>query len=120
MSDNKEKNIKELLFCQNCNFQATRPAEWLIHIDTEKHKRGGIKKIKDCTICNMTFTNHFAYKIHTLSQHATKEERSQYKYYCNVCDKVYISELYLLQHNKGKQHSNMIKTITSLKEMNII
>ena len=43
------------LYCEICNFQAKGPAQWLKHIETEKHKRGGTKKEKTCNICNKTF-----------------------------------------------------------------
>jgi len=44
--------------CEKCNFNATRPAEWLTHIETKKHKRNGQPKSKICNICNKEFTSH--------------------------------------------------------------
>ena len=107
-----EKSLK--LFCNKCNFQSKGPAEWLKHIESAKHKRDGEKKTKICVICNKTYSNHFTYKIHNLSIHATKEERSTYKYYCEKCDYIFISELYYLQHCKGITHINRIKALESL------
>ena len=111
-TDLNEKSLK--LFCEKCNFQSKGPAQWLNHIETAKHKRYGEKKSKTCTICNKTYSNHFTYKIHNLSTHATKEERSTYKYYCDICDYVFISELYYIQHCKGILHNNRIKVLESL------
>jgi Zn finger protein HypA/HybF involved in hydrogenase expression len=107
-----EKSLK--LYCEKCNFQSKGPAQWLIHIESAKHKRDGKKKTKTCTICNITYSNHFTYKIHNLSTHATKEERSKHKYYCQQCDYVFISELFYLQHCKGIIHRNRIKVLESL------
>jgi hypothetical protein len=32
--------------CEQCNFTATRPCEWLLHIKSEKHLRDGKIKSK--------------------------------------------------------------------------
>ena len=102
------------MYCEKCNFQSKGPAQWLNHIESAKHKRDGEKKQKICTLCNKSFSNHFTYKIHNLSIHATKEERSTYKYYCDKCDYVFISKLYYIQHCKGITHKNRIKVLESL------
>ncbi len=112
-----EININEnlhKLYCDKCKFQPKGPAQWLKHIESGKHKRDGQKKPKTCNICNKTYSNHFTYKIHELSTHATKEERSRHTYYCNICDYVFISELFYLQHCKGIIHKNKIKVIELL------
>jgi len=102
------------LFCKKCNFQAKGSAQWLKHIETSKHNRDGQKKEKTCEICNKTFSNHFTLKIHNLSAHSSKEERSKHKFYCNDCDYVFISELYHQQHCKGITHKNVVKVNESL------
>ena len=111
-----ENNINKL-FCEKCNFQSKGPAQWLKHIETEKHKRDGLKKEKTCDICNKTFSNHFTLKIHKLSTHSTKEERKQHKYYCDDCDYVFISESYYIQHCKGIIHKNIVKVNESFKNL---
>ena len=110
--DINEKSLK--LYCDKCKFQSKGPAQWLKHIESEKHKRDGEKKTKICLICNKTFSNHFTYKIHNLSTHVSKEERMKHKYYCNICDYVFISELYYLQHCKGVIHLNRNKVLELL------
>jgi len=54
-----------------------------------------------------------------LSAHCTKEERSQYKYYCSECDLIFISKLYHDKHKSGKIHNNRIKASKSVIEENI-
>lgn len=110
------KNIKSHLYCECCKFQATRPSEWLIHIESNKHKRDGKPKTKICNICNKEFANHFIMKIHMLSTHASREEKLKHKYYCKVCDIIFLSELYYIQHNKGKKHNNMVKILNMLNK----
>lgn len=38
--------------------------------------------------------NHWNLKMHKLTQHSTLEERTKSKYYCNICDLVFFSQLY--------------------------
>ena len=125
LGNNNSKNILEKkrgkpnLYCEKCNFQAIRPAEFIRHIDSKKHLRDGLKKESFCNICNKLIGNHFVYKIHMLSQHSTIEEKMNYKYYCDICDSIFISELYMNKHSQGKKHLNMLKAIEELNKMKI-
>jgi hypothetical protein len=110
--------ITKKFFCECCQFNCIRPAEWFRHIESEKHKRMGEKKTTICTICNKELSNHFTLKIHILSAHSTKEDRSQHKYYCDICDLVFVSKLYLDKHISGKRHIILEKTLKSIKEEN--
>jgi hypothetical protein len=101
-------------YCEKCNFNATRPAEWLIHIETNKHKRDGKAKSTICDICNVELKTHWICKMHVLKIHASKEERSKSKYYCDTCDLVFFSKLYLDKHNDGKIHKNLVKALNSI------
>ena len=42
-----EEKSKELL-CKSCNYKTTKNSCWLKHIETDKHKRNGEKKITKC------------------------------------------------------------------------
>jgi len=110
--------IKDKLYCKCCNYKTSKPSDWLKHIETDKHKRNGKKKITICQICNEQFSNTYVLKIHNLMIHAPIEEKIKHKYYCSSCDVIFISELYYLQHNKGKKHTNRIKILESLNELN--
>ena len=101
-------------FCEKCNFNATRPAEWLIHIETNKHKQDGKPKSKICNICNVEFKTHWINKMHQLKIHASVEERKKCKYYCSQCDLVFFSKLYLDKHSSGKIHTNLVKALNSI------
>jgi hypothetical protein len=46
--------------------------------------------------------------MHHLAIHATFEERSQSKYYCKDCDRVFFCSTYMNTHNNGIHHKNMI------------
>ena len=100
--------------CEKCNFNATRPAEWLIHIETKKHKRNGEPKSKICNICNKEFTSHWICKMHILKIHNTKEERSKCEYYCDTCDYIFFSKVYLDKHINGIVHMNLVKALNSI------
>jgi hypothetical protein len=39
-----------------------------------------------------------------LTQHSPLEDRQKQKYYCDVCDYVFFSKLYLDKHLEGKHH----------------
>jgi hypothetical protein len=104
-------------YCEKCKFQANRPAEWLIHIETQKHKRDGKVKSTICTICDTEFKTHWICKMHVLKLHAPKEERSKCKYYCDTCDVVFFSKLFLDKHCSGKVHLNLVKALNSLNDI---
>lgn len=114
MSENTIRNRFQCR-CEHCNFDTSKPAEWLIHIETEKHKRNGKPKSKICEICNTEFKTHWLQKMHILKIHGTKEERSKCKYYCDTCDYVFFSELYLDKHTNGIVHKNLVKALASIK-----
>lgn len=108
------KNTKPSRFnntCEPCNYTATRPSEWFIHIESEKHKRNGQAKTTVCDICNIIFKTHWIQKMHKLKIHATEEERAKMKYYCKECDLVFFSKLYLDKHINGKIHKNLVKAL---------
>lgn len=117
--DQKE-NKKLNLFCDICNFQADRPSEFIRHIETNRHKRNGIKlkeKIFRCDKCDKVLANNFTYKIHMIQIHGSLEDKLKQRYYCKVCDTVFISKLYMDKHNNGKKHNNTVKSIEVLKQI---
>jgi len=111
--------MEQKYYCQCCDIYVIRPAEWKRHILTNKHKRMGEKSNTKCEICDKNYSSHFLYKIHYLSQHCTKEERSKTKYYCSDCDLVFISKLYLEKHLEGKRHNDKLYAHKSVIEENI-
>jgi hypothetical protein len=117
----EQKNIKNPnLFCELCNFQATRPAEFLRHVESQKHQRKGhiIKNTTfKCLECDKTLSSHFSYKIHMVQIHGSIEERKKQKYYCESCDVVFISKLFMDKHNSGKKHNNMLKSIQYINDI---
>jgi hypothetical protein len=40
---NNNINKTELLFCKKCNYQTINLYEFIIHVNTKKHNRNGIK-----------------------------------------------------------------------------
>ena len=83
------------------------------HLDSEKHKRQGKPKSAECEKCNKTFINHITKRHHMLAIHSTKEERMKEKYYCGVCDYVFISKLYMDKHLQGKFHNSKVEAMAS-------
>jgi len=113
---------KPNLFCEICKFQAVRPAEFIRHVESNKHKRNGVK-IKDtiykCVKCDKILANHFSYKIHQIQMHASLEEKQKQRYYCEICYVVYISKLYMDNHLIGIRHNNMLKSIKYLEDIEL-
>ena len=66
---------------------------------------------KDCSLCDYKALNHWNLKMHYASVHSSREERQNYKYYCNTCDLVFFCEAYYKKHNEGIRHKNMLKAI---------
>jgi hypothetical protein len=97
--------------CEKCNFTANRPKEWIIHVDTNKHKRDGNNKSVYCVACDKTFKTHWINKMHQLKFHASIDERKKCKFYCSNCDLVFFSKLYMDKHLSGIKHKNMIDAL---------
>ena len=49
--------------------------------------------------------------------HGSIEERKKQKYYCEICDVVFISKLFMDKHNSGKKHNNMLKSIQYVNDI---
>lgn len=111
------ENIKEL-FCKSCNYSTTKNSQWLKHLETEKHKRNGQKKIKKCDQCDYEAASHWNMKAHQIQVHATPEERSQQKFYCELCDVVFFCKAYQDKHNAGRNHNVKVRVQESLKNLN--
>jgi hypothetical protein len=102
-------------FCQLCNFKSNYNSEIEIHLNSEKHKRGGKKKEYNCDVCSYkTIVSLWNLKMHKASKHYTKEEREQSKYYCKTCDSIFFSPLYYNNHLKSIMHQTKTnKLVTS-------
>jgi hypothetical protein len=98
--------------CETCNYKCKYNSEYLKHLNSQKHARQGKKKIYKCSNCDYeTKTSNWNLKMHTLTKHSSKEERTKYKYYCNLCDSIFFSPLYLESHMKGSVHTNNLKLL---------
>jgi hypothetical protein len=51
--------------------------------------------------------------------HASLEEKLKQRYYCEICDVVYISKLYMDNHLIGIRHNNMLKSIKYLENISL-
>ena len=109
-------NKKYKYSCELCNFNTLYLSEWNKHINTDKHKRDGAKKQILCEICNYISKTHWNLKMHILTQHSTKEQRMEQKYYCKFCDQVFFCSQYLKTHNDGKKHQNIISAINNYQK----
>jgi hypothetical protein len=100
--------IEKKYNCEYCKFSCNTPSEWIKHIESKKHLRKGEKVIHICSVCDYKTNSMWNFKLHKLSQHSSKEERSKSKYYCNVCDLVFFSPLYMNKHMNGIRHKNLL------------
>jgi hypothetical protein len=106
------------LYCKLCDYSARSVSDWYIHISSNKHKRDGKKVSTECTMCSITFSNHWLVKKHYINHHATKEVRNKQKYYCSLCDIVFFAKKYHDNHFKGNRHKNHINIEESIKQVN--
>lgn len=116
MSDIKQKRF----ICNMCNYHTNNCNDYVTHTNTKKHQRNGKKTEHMCTVadCNYTTKSTWNLKMHYMTNHSSIEERKAHKYYCNACDKIYFSPLYLDNHLKSKIHSNYVKAQEDMKKNN--
>jgi len=114
----KKVNTHEIN-CILCNYKTTSNVDWLKHIETQKHKRNGMKKSTKCDQCNYESTSHWNIKLHKLYVHATIEEKKKHKYYCEICDVLFLCPAYQKKHNEGKLHNNRILIKKSLEDIDM-
>ena len=101
-------------YCETCKYSSNSNSDFLKHIKSQKHIRGGLKQ-KICSICNYEYFNHWNLRQHNLIQHSTIEERKKQKYYCDTCDTVFFCKKYMDQHMQGKKHNNTIEINNLIK-----
>ncbi len=97
--------------CSVCNFNTNVKSSWKLHMITDKHLRNGEKKSTKCNLCNYCSSTHWNVKLHMITQHSTLEERQQQKYYCNICDVVFMRETLMENHMNTQKHKNKLKII---------
>ncbi len=101
-----EKQYK--YFCKCCVLYTDAPSIWLKHLSSQKHLRNGQPKIHKCDVCDYECKELWNFKMHKLTQHSSKEERSKNKYYCDICDKVFFSHtLFKEKHLNSIKHKNL-------------
>jgi hypothetical protein len=105
--------------CECCKLNTSSTSIWLKHLGSAKHKRNGNPISHKCQFCEFETKTSWNFKIHNLSQHSTKEERSKYKYYCEICDKVLFSPLFKETHIKGIKHKNLVLLNEYNKNLNL-
>ena len=105
--------------CEYCNLNTDSASIWLKHLVSAKHKRKGQPKTHKCELCEFETKTSWNYKLHYISQHSTKEERSKSKYYCDICDQVFFSPLYKNSHMNGIKHMNQVKIYEYNNNLNI-
>ena len=98
-------------YCQSCNYGCNNNSTYNKHLKSQVHARGGQKKVYKCEFCEYeTKISLWNCKMHVIARHSTKEVRAQQKYYCEICDAVFFSPLYLKNHNKNISHlTNLAK-----------
>jgi hypothetical protein len=113
------KNIKKFN-CDFCSYHTDKPSEWLRHSKSQRHQRMGQKKTFNCTQCDYECKTPWNLKMHVITQHVTKEERSKQKYYCSICDIAFFSPLYRDKHMNGIKHLTNKKALDDLQNFNEI
>ena len=103
---NEKTSDINVLYCELCEYNTKRVTDWIRHINSALHNRSGKKKQTLCEICNINFASHIIYKHHNLTTHCSIEEKSKSKYYCQICDYVFVSEHYYTKHINGIRHKN--------------
>jgi hypothetical protein len=120
-NDKKKINAKKIYKCDECNFTAITPSNFLKHLTSEKHKRHGEKKVNKCELCEYVSNSIYNYNVHKVTQHGTTEEKkTKCPFYCDICDVGFFSKIFHDKHINSKNHSNLklIKEIQQKEESN--
>ncbi len=106
---NEQKNLE----CDKCNFKASMPSEFLRHLNSKKHIRGGVRvnEIKyKCDKCDYNTNSPYHIKIHNVRVHGTSEEKkARCPYYCEICNVGFFAKLFNDKHFNSKLHKNMVE-----------
>lgn len=105
--------------CVICNFKTNYVSVWEKHINTEKHRKTGVKrkvrrdkKIGNairCQYCEYTHQNKTSLRSHILNNHANKDDRKKgFKYYCEVCNVGTFSNLRYKEHLQSRNHVMLV------------
>ena len=117
-SESEELAINKKFECECCKYDTNKPSDWLKHCKSQKHKRMGQHKTHSCPDCVYTCKTAWNMKLHMLTQHSTKETRSNQKYYCSDCDVVFFSSQYYEKHMTGIRHKNFVNALAELQKIN--
>jgi len=102
--------------CSKCNYYTNKSSDFVKHHKTRKHlnNNNNIIVVKEniCDICDIQFLNHWNYKIHMITNHASIEEKRKYKYYCEYCNIVLFCSLYYDKHISSKKHKTNVLATT--------
>ena len=121
IEDKKKVVAKKIYKCDECNFTAVTPSNFLKHLTSDKHKRHGEKKINKCDKCEYVSNSIYNYNVHNITQHGTTEEKKEKcPFYCNICDVGFFSKIFHDKHINSKNHSNLklIKEIQDKEKEN--
>lgn len=103
-----DKIPKKIYKCEECNFKAITPSNFLKHLTSEKHKRHGEKKVNKCDKCEYVSNSIYNYNVHVITQHGTTEEKKEKcPFYCDICDVGFFSKIFYDKHINSKNHSNL-------------
>jgi len=93
--------------CESCNFKTNAKLSFQSHLLSEKHKRNG--QNRKCEYCYYESTSPWNLKIHIILKHLSIDEKRKQKYYCDICDNMFLCSLYYEKHIDGKKHKNNVK-----------
>jgi hypothetical protein len=86
-------------------------SHWKQHIESNKHKNGGIQTRSDkvlepkCKFCNFESNNLTNMTVHVLTKHSTPEQRkNDFKYYCEKCDFGTFTQILFTRHLETQKH----------------
>ena len=104
-------------YCNECEYNTSKKSDCIKHINCAKHLRHGKNKSTNCDLCDYKSSNCWNLTIHKLYHHLTKEDREKQKYYCNICDNVFVCKKYMDKNYNVKNHNIKLKVKESLDDI---
>ena len=106
--------------CKVCDFHTNKSCNYTCHLICDKHKnkisgKTKEKKIHYCQHCSYSSTRPYAIKIHTMTQHETKQKIKDFK--CEICNLDYDEIEHYKNHLETQEHvKKSVKLMLQTKE----
>lgn len=107
--------------CFSCNISFDYNSHYEIHLNSNKHKNYGRKKIHYCYECEYETKYKDNLRFHLFHHHCSEKERKKYcEYYCTICKNIHKNLKSYETHCNTNKHKKLDAKKNKKKEQNIM